>query len=122
MPPLHRSATLCLDQERGQNLFGGCGRGHEADNDAGFTLIEIAVVLILILLMTMTIMPSVRTFHLSRLKHETRRLAGRVTFLYDQAAANKLVLRLTCNFDAPSYFVSRLGRHSPHPGLTPYLE
>lgn len=122
MPPRHLSPALSLDKERGQNLFRGRGRGHEGDNDAGFTLIEIAVVLFLILLMTMTIMPSVRTFHLSRLKHEARRLAGRATFLYDQAAANRLVLRLTFNFDAQGYFVSRLDPHAPQPVFTPDLE
>src|SRR5579864_5274107 len=98
------------------------GRLKSRRNDAGFTLIEIAVVLFLIALMTLTIMPSVRTFHVSRLKHEVRRLAGRATFLYDQAAANKLVLRLTFNFDTQGYFVSRLDPHSPQPVFTPDLE
>lgn len=91
-------------------------------HDGGFTLIEIAVVLFLIALMTMAIVPSVKTFHVSRLKHEARRLAGRATFLYDQAAANKLVLRLTFNFDNQSYFVTRLDPHSPQPVFTADME
>jgi prepilin-type N-terminal cleavage/methylation domain-containing protein len=98
------------------------GRLKSRRNDAGFTLIEIVVVLFLIALMTLTIMPSVRTFHVSRLKHEARRLAGRATFLYDQAAANKLVLRLTFDFNAQGYSVSRLDPHSPQPVFTPDLE
>ncbi len=67
---------------------------------AGFTLIEIAVVLFLMALMAILIMPSVAAFHLSRLKHEVRRLAGRATFFTIRPSANKLVLRLTFNFNA----------------------
>ncbi|MGO9062587.1 MAG: hypothetical protein ACLQU2_35270 [Candidatus Binataceae bacterium] len=88
----------------------------------GFTLIEIAVVLFLMALMALLVMPSTKGFHLSRLKHETRRLAGRATFLYDQASANKLVLRLTFDFDTNSYFVTRLDPHSPSPTFVPDLD
>jgi len=88
----------------------------------GFTLIEIAAVLFLMALMAMLVMPSTKGFHLSRLKHEARRLAGRATFLYDQASANKLVLRLTFNFDTNSYFVSRLDPHSQSPAFVPDLD
>ncbi|HKD65221.1 MAG TPA: prepilin-type N-terminal cleavage/methylation domain-containing protein [Candidatus Binataceae bacterium] len=96
-----------------------CESGHNA---AGFTLIEIAVVLFLMALMTLLIIPSTRSFHTSRLKHETRRLAGRATFLYEQAAANKLVLRMTFNFDAQGYFTTRLDPHSPTQTFAPDLE
>jgi general secretion pathway protein H len=89
---------------------------------AGFTLIEIAVVLFVMALVTLLIVPSTRTYHISRLKHESRRLAGRATFLYDQAAANKVVLRLTFDFDAQGYSVTRLDPHSANPVFTPDLE
>jgi Tfp pilus assembly protein FimT len=96
---------------------------HEARRDAaGFTLIEIAVVLFLIALMTLLIMPSTKGLHVSRLKHEARRLAGRASFLYDQAAAQKLVLRLTFNIDAQGYSVSRLDPHSLNPAFVPDFE
>lgn len=91
-------------------------------NAAGFTLIEIAVVLFLIALMALLIMPSTRGFHFSRLKHEARRLAGRASFLYDQASANKVVLRLTFNLDANVYFVTRLDPHAATPAFLPDLE
>src|SRR5271154_2315303 len=95
----------------------------EPRRDAGgFTLIEISVVLFLMALMAILIMPSVRGFHLSRLKHEVRRLAGRASFLYDQASANKVVLRLTFNLDANGYSVSRLDPHGPSPAFAPDLE
>ena len=89
---------------------------------AGFTLIEIAVVLFLMALMALLIVPSTRTFHMSRLKHESRRLAGRAAFLYDQASAQKVVLRLTFNIDAQAYSVSRLDPHSAAPVFAPDLE
>jgi type II secretory pathway pseudopilin PulG len=91
-------------------------------NIAGFTLIEIAVVLFLMALMAILVMPSMHGFHLSRLKHEVRRLAGRASFLYDQASANKVVLRLTFNIDANAYFVSRLDPHATNPVFVPDLD
>jgi general secretion pathway protein H len=93
-----------------------------ARRDAGFTLIEIAVVVFLIALMTLLVVPSTQTFHTSRLKHETRRLAGRERFLYDQAAAGKLVLRLIFDLDAQTYSVARLDPHAPIPAFSPDLE
>jgi prepilin-type N-terminal cleavage/methylation domain-containing protein len=98
------------------------GRRRFAGNAAGFTLIEIAVVLVLMALMALLIMPSVKGLHTSRLKHETRRLAGRANFLYEEAAANKVVLRLTFNLDAQSYSVSRLDPHATNPVFLPDLE
>jgi prepilin-type N-terminal cleavage/methylation domain-containing protein len=91
-------------------------------NAAGFTLIEIAVVLVLMALMALLVFPSVKGLHTSRLKHETRRLAGRANFLYEQAAANKVVLRLIFNLDQQSYSVSRLDPHAPNPVFVPDLE
>ncbi len=91
-------------------------------HETGFTLIEIAVVLFLMALITLLVIPSTKGFHVSRLKHEARRLAGRASFLYDQAASNKLVLRLTFNLDAQGYTVSRLDPHSPNMLFVPDLE
>ena len=91
-------------------------------NAAGFTLIEISIVLFLMALMVVLVIPSMTGLHVSRLKHEARRLAGRASFLYDQAAANKMVLRLTFNLDAQDYSVSRLDPHSPNPKFAPDLE
>ena len=89
---------------------------------AGFTLIEIAVVLFVIGLMAMLVVPSTSGFRVSKLKHEARKLAGRAAFLYDQASANKLVLRLTFDLDANGYFVTRLDPHSPNMLFVPDLD
>ena len=91
-------------------------------NAAGFTLIELSVVLFLMALMALLIVPSMAGLHVSRLKHESRRLAGRATFLYDQAAASKTVLRLTFNLDAQLYSVTRMDPHSTKPAFVPDLE
>jgi prepilin-type N-terminal cleavage/methylation domain-containing protein len=91
-------------------------------DQAGFTLIEIAVVLFLMALIAILVAPSVSGFHLSRLKHESRRLAGRAAFLYDQASSHKMVLRLTFDFVDQTYFVSRLDPHSANPVFVPDLE
>ncbi len=88
----------------------------------GFTLIEVAVVLVLMALMALLVLPSVKGLRISRLKHETRRLAGRANFLYEQAAANKVVLRLIFNLDQQSYSVSRMDPHSSNPLFLPDLE
>ncbi|HLH76357.1 MAG TPA: type II secretion system protein [Candidatus Binataceae bacterium] len=88
----------------------------------GFTLFEIAVVLFIIALMALLVMPSVGRFQMSRLKEEARRLAGRSQFLFDQAATQKLVLRLTFNLDANTYSVTRLDPHSPNPTFVPDLD
>lgn len=90
--------------------------------ERGFTLFEIAVVLFIIALMALMVMPSVGRFQMSRLKEEARRLAGRSQFLFDQAATQKLILRLTFNLDANNYAVARLDPHSPNPAFVPDLD
>ena len=70
----------------------------------------------------MIVMPSTNGFHLSRLKHEARRLAGRATFLYDQASANKLVLRLTFNFDTKLTLSAVWTRIAQSPAFVPDLD
>jgi prepilin-type N-terminal cleavage/methylation domain-containing protein len=104
------------------NHLPAAGQRESGRDSAGFTLIEIAVVLFVMALMATLIIPSIKGFHLSRLKREARRLAGRATFLYDQASANKLVLRLTFNLDADSYSVSRMDPHSPQALFMPDME
>jgi prepilin-type N-terminal cleavage/methylation domain-containing protein len=89
---------------------------------AGFTLVEIAVVLFLMALIAMLVMPYVGGFRTSQLKYEARRLAGRSSFLYDQAGTQKVVLRLTFNLDNSSYSVARMDPHAPAPAFLPDLD
>jgi type II secretory pathway pseudopilin PulG len=89
---------------------------------AGFTLLEIAVVLFLMALISMLVLPYVRGFRNSQLKFEARRLAGRAAFLYDEAGAQKVVLRLTFNLTTNSYSVARMDPHAPMPAFMPDLD
>lgn len=89
---------------------------------AGFTLLELAVVLFIIALVTLLVIPNVKSFTDARIKYAARKMAGRASYLYDQASAGKLVLRLTFNLDTNSYSVARLDPHSPEPAFVPDLD
>jgi hypothetical protein len=54
-----------------------------------------------------------------RLRSEARRLAGRASYLYDRASADKVVLRLTFDLDSDSYSVARLDPYAPEPMFWP---
>jgi len=54
-----------------------------------------------------------------RLKSEVRRLAGRIAFVSDKAAADKLVMRLTFDLDSNRYFVSQLDPYAAMPTFVP---
>ena len=74
-----------------------------------------AVVVFIIGLMATVLMPHLSGLRVMRLKTEVRRLAGRITFASDQAAADKLVVRLTFDLDKNRYFVSQLDPYAPLP-------
>ncbi|MGH7905074.1 MAG: pilus assembly FimT family protein [Candidatus Binataceae bacterium] len=75
---------------------------------SGFTLIEIAIVIFIMGLMMTIAIPYFGGITQARLKSQARQLAGRITYLYDEASAQKVVLRLTFDLDTNSYHVSRL--------------
>jgi prepilin-type N-terminal cleavage/methylation domain-containing protein len=74
----------------------------------GFTLLEIAVVIFIMGLMLTLALPYIGGFRYAKLKSETRRLAGRASFLFDEAAGQKVVLRLVFDIDRNGYYVARL--------------
>src|ERR1700731_4054198 len=71
----------------------------------GFTLLEIMVVLFLMGLIMLIAMPYMGGLTDAQLKSASRRLAGRATYLYDEASARKLVIQLVFDLDTNSYFV-----------------
>lgn len=71
----------------------------------GFTLLEIAVVLFLMGLMMLIAMPYFGGYRHAQMKSEVRRLAGRATYLYDEASSRKLIIRLVFDLDRNGYFV-----------------
>jgi general secretion pathway protein H len=89
---------------------------------AGFTLLEIAVVLFIIGLTLTLVTPYIGGIRISRLKGESRKLAGRAAYLYDTASARKLVMQLSIDLDGNRYFVHRLDPYAPEPALVESTE
>ena len=85
----------------------------------GFTLIEIAVVLFLMGLMFLIAMPYIGGVTDGQLKSVSRRLAGRATYLYDEASARKLVIQLVFDMDHNGYYVMVADPYSPQPTFFP---
>lgn len=71
------------------------------------------------LVMTLA-MPYFGVLHNEDLKSEARRLAGRATYLYDEAMVQKVIYRITFDLDHNIYFVTRLDPYSPKPKFTPF--
>jgi prepilin-type N-terminal cleavage/methylation domain-containing protein len=84
------------------------GKGTPSAGPAGFTLLELAVVLFIMGLMLTIVFPYLGGYRSALLKSESRRLAGRATYLYDLAEAQKVVYQLVFDLDANGYSVARL--------------
>ncbi len=89
---------------------------------AGFTLLEIAVVLFIIALVASMVLPRMGAMRDMHLKSESRRLAGRATYLYSRAMSDKALYRLTFDMDGDSYSVSRLDPYAAQPVFMPDRE
>lgn len=76
--------------------------------NSGFTLIELAVVMFIMGLIMMIALPYISGLRGSELRSEVRRLASRANYLYEEAAAQKVMLRLSFDLDNNRYFVTRL--------------
>jgi len=83
------------------------------------TLLEIAVVLFLMGLMMLIAMPYLGGVTDAQLKSVSRRLAGRATYLYDEASARKLVIQLVFDMDNNAYFVLIADPYSAQPAFFP---
>ena len=86
---------------------------------SGFTLLEIAVVLFLMGLMIMIAMPYFGGIRGAQLHSATRRLAGRATYLFDEASSRKLVIRLVFDLDRNGYYVMTADPYAPQPTFLP---
>ncbi|VAX22941.1 hypothetical protein MNBD_NITROSPINAE03-875 [hydrothermal vent metagenome] len=82
--------------------------GKRRPGSTGFTLIELLVTLSIIGILTGLLLPRLPDLTAWRLKSTARRLAGTISYLYDRAAASKLVYRLTLDIDERQYYVSLL--------------
>jgi len=77
------------------------------------------VVLFLMGLMMLIAMPYFGGFTDAQLKSVSRRLAGRATYLYEEASARKLVIRLVFDMDKNAYFVMTADPYSAQPAFFP---
>ena len=86
----------------------------------GFTLLELAIVIFIMALMFTLAVPYTGGYRKAHLKSEARRLAGRASYLFDQASAQKVFLRLVFDLDHQVYGVMRLDPYAvPTPSFGP---
>ncbi len=85
----------------------------------GFTLLELAVVLFIIGLVLMIAMPHFGSFQGTELRSEAHRLATRSRYLYEEAGAQKVLLRLNFDLNRSTYFVTRLDPFALQPVFVP---
>jgi len=86
----------------------------------GFTLLELAIVIFIMALMFALAVPYTGGYRKARLKSEARRLAGRASYLFDEASAQKVILRLVFDLDHQVYGVMRLDPYAmPTPSFGP---
>src|SRR6202050_2142484 len=85
----------------------------------GFTLLELAVVIFIMGLMLTLALPYLGGFRQAALKSQARRLAGRATYLFDEATGHKLVLRLIFDIDNNGYAAAQLDPYAVQPVFAP---
>lgn len=79
-----------------------------SNSQAGFTLIEIALVVVLLGLMAGLTMPMISGLEPDHLNASARRLAGTVKYLYNEAAMTGLEHRIVFDLDHGSYRTVKL--------------
>ncbi len=85
----------------------------------GFTLLELMIVIFMMALVMKIAMPYFGGYRSAELRSQTRRLAGRATYLYDMATAQRLVLQLVFDIDANAYRVMVADPYAPQPKFLP---
>ncbi len=93
---------------------------HPLGASAGFTLLELAIVIFIMALMFTLVVPYTGSYRKARLKSEARRLAGRASYLFDEASAQKVFLRLVFDLNHQVYSVVRMDPYAmPTPSFQP---
>ncbi len=85
----------------------------------GFTLLELAVVMFLMALIMLIALPYLGSLQPALMRSEARRLASRANYLYQEAGAQKVLIRLTFDLDNNGYYVTRLDPFAARPVFMP---
>lgn len=85
----------------------------------GFTLLELAIIIFIMGLMLSLVMPYLGGFRQAALRSQARRLAGRATYMFDEATGHKLVLRLIFDLDNNGYAAAQLDPYAVQPVFAP---
>jgi general secretion pathway protein H len=85
----------------------------------GFTLLELAIVIFIMGLMLTLLTPYLGGFRQVALRSQARRLAGRATYMFDEATGHKLVLRLIFDLDHNGYAAMKLDPYAIQPVFAP---
>ncbi|MCC6766074.1 MAG: prepilin-type N-terminal cleavage/methylation domain-containing protein [Deltaproteobacteria bacterium] len=104
------TSTAALSSER---------RRFERHASSGFTLLELAVVLLILGIAASFLAPRLRDPEGAALAASAERLATTARYLYDEAAYQRLPMRLNLDLDHQSYFVTVLGGEPDAPEFVP---
>lgn len=85
----------------------------------GFTLLELAVIIFIIGLMLTIALPYFGGLKGEQLRSAARQLAGKATYLFEQASAQKVVIRLVFDLNHNAYHVMVLDPYSAKPTFMP---
>lgn len=86
---------------------------------AGLHAARLAVVIFIMGLMLTLALPYLGGFREAALKSQARRMAGRATYMFDEATGHKLVLRLIFDLDNNGYAAAQLDPYAVTPVFAP---
>jgi general secretion pathway protein H len=94
-------------------------RSSERTASSGFTLLELAVVLLILGIAVSFLAPRWRDPETVALQSAANRIATTARYLYDEAAYERLPMRLNLDLDHQTYFVTVLGGDPDDPEFVP---
>jgi general secretion pathway protein H len=94
-------------------------RSSDRTGSPGFTLLELAVVLLILGIAVSFLAPRLRDPETVALQSAANRIATTARYLYDEAAYQRLPMRLNLDLDHQTYFVTVLGGDPDDPEFVP---